>query len=393
MLKFTGQSLKTALTGFNHSKIIFLFLLLLITQLQGPAAFAEETPLFFGEKSRLFHGEKKQVAVLTREGLRTVSLPGGLRAAMLRKNSLCYLRIDKDGQKEPENTEDAEEKETPRPRLMAGLLRLDEESKAVEWPLAGVAAQSVIKKIDFYRGVFFLLYEKEKRDEAGGSLQLLRLNFNTGAVNTCDSAVDFLLHRGSMLVLEGCPDACRVNVNGRHVPLTLRGKAALQEVIDGRLLLVRGRDENEVIDLGAMKNIYRYGENRVPVEPGEENLVVVVKDADVSEKQKEELVFYKVFIDGREMGRTETGPAPLEKKMQTGAGQGAWHILRLERWELHRQRRRYQRANNIVQPRPSRIYLPTGRLIRVSVIFDGKEHSIATETVMKEAATDSSAGE
>lgn len=172
-------------------------------------------------------------------------------------------------------------------------------------------------------------------------------------------------------------------MNNHRIPLTLQGKAGIKEIVDGRLLIVTGGDKKEIIDLVSLKNIYLYSGQSAPVQPKDNNLVFLVKDKIEGTPEKEKHVYYKIFIDGNEEGRTETGVASLDKKLQVSAKGDSYHVIRLERWELHRKKRQYRRANNILQPRPRRIFLPENRIIRISVTFDGKQHTFSSETVME----------
>ena len=68
---------------------------------------------------------------------------------------------------------------------------------------------------------------------------------------------------------------------------------------------------------------------------------------------KDVRVFYRIFINKEEYGRTTTGLQSQRKIFEASLPENR-HLLRVEKWVLNNDE--YIRANNILQPRPDFVY-------------------------------------
>jgi len=90
------------------------------------------------------------------------------------------------------------------------------------------------------------------------------------------------------------------------------------------------------------------------------------------------IIFYKIFIDGVEAGRTATGISPVSKVFTADIDSGKYHVITPERWELDRKKEEYVRMNNVYQPKPVKLYIPENRIVKILFFFDGKEYRFSS---------------
>jgi hypothetical protein len=212
---------------------------------------------------------------------------------------------------------------------------------------------------------------------------LYYINLNSMVISRRENISDAALAGMILVLLEGEGD--KLNINGKYLPLTITGRSRIGSVADNRLLFLTNGRETEVVDLAAGESIYQYSSEGAFAVSDEYNLVISAYEEvpDSSRYGVQSMVFYKVFIDGIESGRTETGVSGSEKSLRTSVTPGGYHLVRLERWELSVKRNRYRRANNLYQPKKIRIYIPRKRIIELEVKYDGKEYSFRKHAVKK----------
>jgi len=214
----------------------------------------------------------------------------------------------------------------------------------------------------------------------GGGCGLYRLEFNTGKISVVRGVRDVALFEGKPVVLGEKNGGFEVNLNGITVPLTVRGDPRFGAVSEGRLISITGEGVTEVVDLTLMRSVHAWSDRGELASPGEHNLAIEVLDAGGAPSER--MLYYKVFVDGKYSGRTTTGPAQQARRYGVKVDENEYHILRLERWELHEGRQTYERVNNIGQPAPLRIYMPQNRLIKLLVTREkGKYRSLVTHAV------------
>jgi hypothetical protein len=98
---------------------------------------------------------------------------------------------------------------------------------------------------------------------------------------------------------------------------------------------------------------------------------------------QEDQVYYKVFVDSIYAGRTETGPASLQKVFTKKVEADRYHLVKMERWELEKKSEQYKRSNNIRQPKEVKLYVPAGRILAVKFEFNGTEYSTSSYPLLK----------
>lgn len=210
---------------------------------------------------------------------------------------------------------------------------------------------------------------------------LYRIDFNSGKISHKKGIMDVALYDGTPVILFKSERGYALSRNGIKVPLSLKGNPKFGTLFEGRILTVVDGDKKELVDLGIMKNIHGFGGAEGTADISEENLHIEVMDA-VSDKM-EALVFYKVFVNGTDSGRTDTGPAGQGRKFSVKLAEDEYHIIRLERWELHEGKNAYERANNIYQPKPIKIFLPQHRETKLVVVREKKGYASSWMTLQK----------
>jgi hypothetical protein len=99
---------------------------------------------------------------------------------------------------------------------------------------------------------------------------------------------------------------------------------------------------------------------------------------DLPTGEKASRVFYKIYCNGQEYGRTEPVLAINQSMIQLNLLAGQYHEIVLERWRLDETSDEYVRDNNIRQPKPVIIYVYPGRVIVVSLTYTGLEYKVVS---------------
>lgn len=214
----------------------------------------------------------------------------------------------------------------------------------------------------------------------GGGCRLYRAEFNTGKATFIKGVRDFALLESKPVILREKKGGFEIFFNGVSLPLILEGDPRFGEVLEGRLIPVTDGGSTELVDLADMRSIHAWSGGAALAVPGEHNLAIEVLDEGGTPTEK--MLYYKVYIDGKNLGRTTTGPAQQTRRCNVKVDENEYHILRLERWELNVGRQTYERVNNIGQPAPLRIYMPQNRFLKLLVVREkGKYRSFVTHAV------------
>ena len=196
-----------------------------------------------------------------------------------------------------------------------------------------------------------------------------------------DNVVDSQIIDGNPLILKH--DS--LEYNGVVIPIALRGRMKISEIIDSRIVIIKGVSETEIVDLIAGKSIYQFNKDSTADYNDKYNLILEFEDSNLKagKTNEEQIIYYEIIINGIEDSRTETGRSDLSKLFYKKLIPGEYHIIKADRWELDKRRGRYVRLNNIYQPEQLRIFIPENRIIRLRIEFDGKTYSIIQSVVYR----------
>jgi hypothetical protein len=199
---------------------------------------------------------------------------------------------------------------------------------------------------------------------------LFRVTLSTGALTVIPSVEDFYFSRSLFFVLRRENGALALDYNGTIIPSVHTGEGKILNVVDDRIVFVGTREDADIVDLRVMKSVYRYGPVNLYKVPEEYNLILEMSDQPAAENISRNTPsnYYRIYIDGVESGRTVTGPSQLAKQYTKMLEADAYHLITVERWDLVEKNNRYERAHNISQPTPMKIYIPTERILKIVFI-------------------------
>jgi len=247
-------------------------------------------------------------------------------------------------------------------RICIGMTRDNGESFEQELPESFDSA-CVLKIMAEGDAVYILAETREHSDD--GKVCLYRINLNTLDIRHSCSIMDFTLVKGRPVLIEKDRAGAFINYNGLCIPVSLSSGLSFRSIVDGRFAVITDGVASELVDLSERKTITVYSDRREYAIPDKYNLKISVVDA-LPEKCGEggrDTVFYRILINGIEAGRTETGRADIPSNYKGFCEPGSYYSITIERWVLNQTRKRYERANNIMQPGPVRIFIPPGRII------------------------------
>jgi hypothetical protein len=258
-----------------------------------------------------------------------------------------------------------------------GSLELPPERKLPLEMKGGRIMRLFVKGDDAY----FLCLPKNASEGESGTLY--RVSMQGPDVSRTQGVRDVYVSGGDMVTITETGSAPSVAFNGVSIPLTIRGDLRIQSFVDGRLVFVTNGRETEIIDIRAGKDLYQYSSRYEYREPSDYDFMVQVKDERSEDSAASDMVLYKVFINGIESGRTGTGPAGVVKEFKNMLEPGHEYLVRLERWDLNVAKGRYERVNNILQPKICRVYIPLNRVIRLMVRFNGTDYTYDLQPVYR----------
>lgn len=229
--------------------------------------------------------------------------------------------------------------------------------------------------IELYKGVLFILLKEERR-QAG---QLFRVDFNSKTISSVKNIIDFTVFEGVPVILENSRPA-QLSFSGINIPLAVRNPEEVFSNFDGRTVSVKGGRAAEIVDLKIFKSVYRYSLSGDLVSPEDAgyNMILRIEDDKPGEK-----VFYNVYINGIDTGRTETGPGEIPLKFKNTLRAGSYNRVEIERWTLNRTREKYERENNIRQPDPLKLYFPDDAVLYIQVVFSNGKYRVNTSLLDK----------
>ena len=207
--------------------------------------------------------------------------------------------------------------------------------------------------------------------------KLFHAYFDENGIRTTDNIIDAAPLGDSLILLEGFMGGVVINFEGNTIPCGIDARR-ISNTISGQIAVVTDGNVSEIIDIQRGKSVYAFSHGVNFALPESYNLVFESIDTIQSSTGDNKIIFYKIFIDGAEAGRTETGIAPVSKVFTENLEPGKYHVILPERWELDRKKEEYVRMNNVYQPKPVKIYVPENRIIKLLFFFDGKEYKFSS---------------
>lgn len=243
-------------------------------------------------------------------------------------------------------------------------------------------AEASAEILDFFvhgEAVFILL------PSGRASKRLMRISLNTGSIKVADDILAACMSGDSLVVLKRSGQSLLIVCGNGDVPCGLSGFDLTLRNIENRLVLAGDGRSWELFDIKAFRSIGSFPVNGTAALPEDCNLIFTACDELPLGKSKNQnndsLIFYKIFINNAEEGRTQTGSNILPKTFEAWLTPGEYHLIYAERWELDRKKSEYVRANNVYQPGSVKLYMPENRILKLRALFNGKEYYITSDTV------------
>lgn len=100
--------------------------------------------------------------------------------------------------------------------------------------------------------------------------------------------------------------------------------------------------------------------------PEEYNVKIVIKDNSIVNPDSDRRCYYRVFVDKVEIGRTTTGLESQDKTLEVRLDPNK-HLVKVEKYILDEKKGKYEKLNNIDQPKPDYIYvdLPEDKIVNL----------------------------
>jgi hypothetical protein len=219
----------------------------------------------------------------------------------------------------------------------------------------------------FYKNGSAYIFMQNIKDQKSA----IKINLDDYSLSIYKDLEDFSVISGIPAIIEKKNSEYILRFGNTEIPLAYQNSPKFINIVDERIIIITDGKIYDFIDLQLKRSLFSHNiaEN---FEDSRYNFEISVIDESSPEKNYEDrLNLYKIYIDGSEAGRTESGSAGIEKKYKDNLTADAYHIIKAELWEINTGKNKYERANNIRQPLPLRIFMPKGRKIKLKVKFDG----------------------
>ncbi|MEJ5362956.1 MAG: hypothetical protein WHV26_12925 [Spirochaetota bacterium] len=249
--------------------------------------------------------------------------------------------------------------------IVAGAYTIHDKN-IIQFPITTYSESTQIKRIAFESYAIYICIH-----ESDGILY--RADINTGLVEQVRGVSDFLLLQDSLVILK---NDNTLMYHDFVLPLFFTGKPSFKGHVDDRIVFVTDDNDTEVIDIKEKKVVYHYSNNVQFAVSSDYTVELSVNDLPTQEKATR--IFYKIYCNGQDYGRTEPVLSINQSKIQLNLSSGQYHEMVIERWRLDENSQQYIRDNNIRQPKPVILFVYPGRIIAVKLIYDGLEYRVFT---------------
>ncbi len=209
------------------------------------------------------------------------------------------------------------------------------------------------------------------------SIDILTMN-----VRVTEGVLDAVFNNGDPLLLRKDDSGSSLVSRAGSVLLSISGPLTVDWLIHNRLAIICGNQDTEVVDIVQMKSLTVYSATRKFRRPDQHNVVISMKDQTEICSDKE-MIYYRIFVNGFEKGRTETGPPAVEHRAFLNLDVNKLQLIRLERWKLSHRKNMYIRENNVMQPDVMKMQVEENRVILLEGIYNGKDYSFGKKLAVE----------
>lgn len=249
--------------------------------------------------------------------------------------------------------------------IVAGAYTLQDKN-IIQFSVTRYSENTRIARIAFESGAIYICIHAD-------NTILYRVDVNTGLVEQVGGVSDFLMLGGILVILKN--DNTLV-YNDCMVPLYFTGKPVIKGQMDNRIIFIADDSDTEVIDIKEKRVVYRYSNTTRFAVSSDYTVELAINDIPTGEKALR--VFYKIYCNGQDYGRTEPVLAINQSVIQLNLAAGQYHEIVIERWRLDETENKYVRDNNIRQPKPVTIFVYPGRIIEIRLTYTGLEYKVAS---------------
>lgn len=336
---------------FNPFSLIFLFIITCCSTPAGRDVAADR--VHNGNTGKILPAEQPAApgGEKSFQGMKKNSLPEGVIATWESSGTVYYLRAGDGG------------------RQTAAAGRVNAMSRE-ERDIPNGKNGASVRRFFVIADAYYILWDNDT---------LFRASVTTDATDSRKGVLDAYPVHGALVFAGTGNGNVYFECNGNRIPLGITGAVRIVSVTDDRIVFISNGSQTEVIDALVPRSLYIYhADGSVSADTQPENVRITVRDDEGSGVKIDDskMVFFMIYADGVEAGRTPTGPASLPLNFSLRLEPGAYHIIRLERWELDRVKQRYERANNVNQPDPVSLLVPLNRVVTVDCRYDGRIYSI-----------------
>ncbi|MCX8124725.1 MAG: hypothetical protein N3F66_11290 [Spirochaetes bacterium] len=250
--------------------------------------------------------------------------------------------------------------------IVAGAYML-QDKKVIEQVVSLYSENTKIVRSAFEsNAVYICIYQDNNR-------ALYRCDINTGTVTIQQGIVDFILLSDGLVLLKS--DTTLV-YNDFTLPLYFLQTPTIKGQIDNRLVLISDGNDTEVVDITTLKAVYRYSNAVQYAVSTDHTIEIAINDLPTGEKATR--VFYKIYCNGQDYGRTEPALSINKSTIQLNVASGQYHEIIIERWRLDETDNQYVRDNNIRQPKPITVFVYPGRIMVFTLVYNGIEYKVVS---------------
>ncbi len=308
---------------------------------------------------RIIHSDNK-IFELKESSLKQLNIEPFVKFYSSDSNTICYLQT----------------KNSDSEKFTLGLFDLSENKILIEKELPYEWKNLNIIKFFYSNGSAYIFSINPDNVKS-----VMKINLDDFSESRYNDIEDFSIISGVALLIEKRNGSYQLKTGKYEIPLVYNNPPKFQTNINDRIVIISDGIIYDFIDIISKQNIYSYSISKTTAEKYKFNFEISITDESIPDKENDSsrLAFYKIYIDGTENGRTESGYAGIEKIFRENLIINSYHSVKIELWELNSGKNKYERANNVRQPSSLKVFIPTGRKIRLKVQFDGTSYKSSIE--------------
>jgi hypothetical protein len=299
----------------------------------------------------IIHSDNK-LFEMKESSLKELEIEPEVKFYSIDRNTICYLQ-NKNGNLK---------------KIILGLFDISEKKILMEKKLSFEWNDYEVIKFFYVNGSAYIFLKN-----SAGEKSAVKINLNDLKTGKYNEIEDFSIISGTPALIEKKNNSYIFKFSNSEIPLIYNNPPHFINSIDDRIIIISDGKIYDFIDIAQKKILFSSKINGNSQVNEKYNFEISITDESIPENENNSsrFNFYKIYINGTETGRTESGYTGIEKIFNDNLSINAYHTVKIELWELNSGKNKYERANNIRQPSPLKIFISNGRKIRLNVKFDG----------------------